>query len=92
MINEAARIVEEGLADPVSVDSAFERCLGHATGPLATADLIGLDNVVDSLRVLYERTGDTGYRPCRLLVEKVAAGSCGRKSGQGIFVYEGTRP
>jgi methoxymalonate biosynthesis protein len=89
MINEAARIVEEGIASARDVDALFEGCLGHRTGPLATADLIGLDNVVDSLRVLRERTGDDGYRPCGLLVDKVRRGQFGRKSGQGFYEYGG---
>lgn len=88
MINEAARIVQEGLATHEEVDALFLGCLGHSTGPLATADLIGLDNVVDSLRVLHERTGDAGYDPCELLLGKVAAGDCGRKSGRGFYPYE----
>lgn len=91
MINEAARIVEEGIADPASVDAVFTGCLGHRTGPLGTADLIGLDNVADSLRVLLDRTGDEGYRPCRLLEEKVQAGALGRKTGHGFFEYGGLR-
>ena len=90
MINEAARIVADGIATPDDVDALFTGCLGHTTGPLATADLIGLDNVADSLRVLAERTGDGGYLPCELLLEKVAAGECGRKTGQGFFSYAGT--
>jgi methoxymalonate biosynthesis protein len=90
-INEAARIVQDGVATPESVDAAFTGCLGHRTGPLATADLIGLDNVVDSLRVLLERTGDEGYRPCDLLLAKVKAGDLGRKTGQGFFNHEGVR-
>ncbi|MFF3500497.1 3-hydroxyacyl-CoA dehydrogenase family protein [Streptomyces sp. NPDC003247] len=90
MINEAARIVADGIADPASVDAAFEGCLGHTTGPLATADLIGLDNVVDSLRVLRERTGDAGYEPCALLLDKVAAGDFGRKTGRGFFEHGGS--
>lgn len=91
MINEAARIVEEGLATPEQVDELFRGCLGHETGPLATADLIGLDNVVDSLRVLHERTGDEGYRPCAALEAKVASGDHGRKTGQGFFEHGGVR-
>ncbi|MFD1539468.1 3-hydroxyacyl-CoA dehydrogenase family protein [Nonomuraea guangzhouensis] len=90
MINEAARIVEEGGASPESVDTLFRRCLGHRTGPLATGDLIGLDNVVDALRVLHERTGDDGYRPADLLLAKVRAGEYGRKTGRGFFDHEGT--
>ncbi|MEY9895350.1 methoxymalonate biosynthesis protein [Catenulispora sp. MAP5-51] len=91
MINEAARIVQDGIAGPEDVDALFTGCLGHRTGPLATADLIGLDNVADSLRVLLERTGDEGYRPCDLLLDKVKAGQWGRKTGRGFFEYGGTR-
>jgi methoxymalonate biosynthesis protein len=87
MINEATRIVEEGIADAESVDAAFTGCLGHRAGPLATADLIGLDNVVDSLRVLHDRTGDAGYRPSGLLLAKVRAGELGRKTGRGFYVH-----
>jgi methoxymalonate biosynthesis protein len=90
-INEAARIVQSGVATPDAVDALFTGCLGHRTGPLATADIIGLDNVADSLTVLLERTGDEGYRPCELLLEKVAVGERGRKSGRGFFDYEGAR-
>jgi methoxymalonate biosynthesis protein len=91
MINEAARIVEEGVATPEAVDALFTGCLGHQTGPLATADLIGLDNVVDSLRVLHERTSDESYRPCALLETKVRDGEHGRKSGRGFFEHGGVR-
>jgi methoxymalonate biosynthesis protein len=89
MINEASRVVEEGVATPEAVDAVFTGCLGHRTGPLATADLIGLDNVVDSLRVLLDRTGDKGYQPSDLLQAKVEAGQLGRKSGQGFFTHGG---
>ncbi|MGC7102079.1 3-hydroxyacyl-CoA dehydrogenase family protein [Amycolatopsis lurida] len=88
-INDAARIVEEGIATPEAVDALFQGCLGHRTGPLVTADIIGLDNVVDSLRVLHERTGDEGYRPCDLLVAKVREGDFGRKTGRGFFDHGG---
>jgi methoxymalonate biosynthesis protein len=84
-INEAARVVQEQLATPEAVDGLFTGCLGHASGPLATADLIGLDNVVDSLRVLRDRTGDAGYEPCELLLTKVGSGDFGRKTGRGFF-------
>ncbi|GAB2489788.1 3-hydroxyacyl-CoA dehydrogenase family protein [Nocardiopsis aegyptia] len=90
MINDAARIVQEGTASAEDVDALMVGCLGHATGPLRTADMIGLDNLVDSLRVLHERTGDDRCRPCDLLLEKVAAGDHGRKSGRGFFTYERT--
>ncbi|MFL6137852.1 MAG: 3-hydroxyacyl-CoA dehydrogenase family protein [Frankiaceae bacterium] len=88
MINESARIVQEGIATHEEVDALFRGCLGHASGPLATGDLIGLDNVVDSLRVLHDRTGDAGYEPCDLLLRMVAAGDVGRKSGRGFYPYD----
>ncbi|MBF6059299.1 3-hydroxyacyl-CoA dehydrogenase family protein [Nocardia terpenica] len=87
MINAAARIVEQGTASVEAVDALMENCLGHRTGPLRTADLIGIDNLVDSLRVLHDRTGDEGCRPCGLLLEKVRTGHHGRKSGRGFYDY-----
>jgi methoxymalonate biosynthesis protein len=89
MINDAARVVQEGTATAEDVDTLMQGCLGHSTGPLRTADLIGIDNLVDSLWVLHERTGDEGCRPCDLLLEKVRAGEIGRKSGRGFYGYEG---
>ncbi|WP_437094836.1 3-hydroxyacyl-CoA dehydrogenase family protein [Streptomyces sp. enrichment culture] len=87
MINDAARIVESGQATAEDVDTLMQDCLGHRTGPLRTADLIGLDNLVDSLRVLHRRTGDEGCRPCELLLRKVRDGEHGRKSGRGFYTY-----
>ena len=87
LINAAAMVVQEGVADASVVDGLLEGCLGHATGPLRTGDLIGLDNLADSLRVLYERTGEESCRPCDLLLTKVSAGELGRKSGRGFFDY-----
>jgi methoxymalonate biosynthesis protein len=87
MINEAARIVGAGTATAAEVDALMEGCLGHRTGPLRTADLIGLDNLADSLRVLAQRTGNAGYQPCDLLLGKVAQGHLGRKSGRGFYEY-----
>jgi methoxymalonate biosynthesis protein len=87
MINRAAGIVGEGTASVEAVDTLMEGCLGHPTGPLRTADLIGLDNLVDSLNQLYERTGDGGCRPCEFLEGKVRAGDLGRKSGRGFYDY-----
>jgi methoxymalonate biosynthesis protein len=87
MINEATRIAEEGRATPEAIDTVFTGCLGHRTGPLATADLIGLDNVVDSLNELQARTGDESFRPSSLLMAKVRAGDLGRKTGRGFFDY-----
>jgi methoxymalonate biosynthesis protein len=89
MINDAARLVAEGRATPQAVDQVFTGCLGHRMGPLATADVIGLDNVADTLVVLHERTGDDGYRPCDLLLDAVRAGRLGRRSGRGFHEYGG---
>lgn len=89
MINDAARVVEEGRATAEDVDTLMQDCLGHRTGPLRTADLIGLDNLVDSLWVLHQRTGDEGCRPCELLLRKVRDGEHGRKSGRGFYSYPG---
>jgi methoxymalonate biosynthesis protein len=87
LINHAAMVVGEGVASVEVVDGLLEGCLGHATGPLRTGDLIGLDNLVDSLNVLYERTGEESYRPCELLLSKVREGALGRKTGRGFFEY-----
>ncbi|MFI6151929.1 3-hydroxyacyl-CoA dehydrogenase family protein [Kitasatospora sp. NPDC051170] len=87
MINDAVRVVEEGRASAESVDALMQGCLGHRTGPLRTADLIGLDNLADSLRVLHERTGDEGFRPAGLLVRMVSEGRLGRKNGRGFYEY-----
>jgi len=92
MINDAARIVEAGTATVADVDALMEGCLGHPTGPLRTADLIGLDNLVDSLRVLHERTEDERCRPCDLLAEKVRRGELGRKTGRGFYDYPEAAP
>ncbi|GAA4473730.1 3-hydroxyacyl-CoA dehydrogenase family protein [Phytohabitans houttuyneae] len=85
MINDAVRVVQEGTAGVEDVDALMRGCLGHPTGPLRTADLIGLDNLADSLRVLYERTADPGCQPAELLLRKVRDGHLGRKSGRGFY-------
>lgn len=87
MINDAIKIVEEGRASATDVDLLMQNCLGHPLGPLRTADLIGLDNLADSLAVLFDRTGDDTFRPAGLLLAKVAAGDLGRKSGRGFYPY-----
>ncbi|BCB82732.1 3-hydroxyacyl-CoA dehydrogenase family protein [Phytohabitans suffuscus] len=89
MLNAAALVVQRGTATVEQVDALMQGCLGHATGPLRTADLIGLDNLVDSLNVLYEHTGDAGCQPCDLLLRKVRDGHLGRKSGRGFYEYGG---
>ncbi|WP_158891527.1 3-hydroxyacyl-CoA dehydrogenase family protein [Amycolatopsis anabasis] len=92
MINNAARIVGEGTASVESVDELMQGCLGHPTGPLRTADLIGLDNLVDSLNVLHKRTGDESCRPCEPLLAKVRNGDLGRKTGRGFYDYGKAMP
>lgn len=87
MINDATRVVSEGTATVEEVDTLMQGCLGHPTGPLRTADLIGIDNLVDSLTVLHARTGDERCRPSELLLEKVRRGEIGRKSGRGFYAY-----
>jgi 3-hydroxybutyryl-CoA dehydrogenase len=86
-INEAATVVRQGTADAEQVDEIFQSCFGHPMGPLRTADLIGLDTVLDSLDVLREHTGDPRFEPCPLLAELVRAGRTGRKSGAGFHDY-----
>jgi methoxymalonate biosynthesis protein len=87
LINTAAMLVQEGVASAEDVDNLLEGCLGHSTGPLRTGDLIGLDNLVDSLNVLYKARGDDSCNPCDLLLQKVRDGHFGRKSGQGFYDY-----
>ncbi len=86
-MNEAAFLVQEGVAQPAEVDAVFTKGYAHQMGPLATADLIGLDTVVRSLAVLYQEFGDPKFRCCPLLRRMVDAGHLGRKSGQGFFNY-----
>ena len=86
-MNEAAYVVQDGVATPAQVDEIFKKCYGHKMGPLETADLIGLDTVVDSLKVLYESYQDTKFKCCPLLQKMVDAGLYGRKSGKGFFDY-----
>ncbi|MFF0433790.1 3-hydroxyacyl-CoA dehydrogenase family protein [Streptomyces sp. NPDC004327] len=87
-INEAVFLLHEGVSTAADVDRLFKECFGHAMGPLETADLIGLDTVLLSLKVLYDNFGDPKYRPCPLLTRLVDAGLHGRKTGQGFHSYE----
>ncbi len=86
-MNEAAFIVQDQVATPENVDQIFRQCYGHKMGPLETADLIGLDTVVNSLDVLYESYQDSKFRCCPLLRKMVDAGLYGRKSGKGFYNY-----
>lgn len=86
-MNEAANLVLEGVATPEQIDTIFTEGFHHEMGPLHTADLIGLDTVVDSLQVLFESYQDPKYKCSPLLVRMVDAGLKGRKSGKGFFQY-----
>lgn len=86
-MNEAAFLVQDQVAGPKEIDAIFKLGYGHAMGPLETADLIGLDTVVDSLNVLYTEYQDSKFRCCPLLKKKVAAGLLGKKSGEGFYKY-----
>lgn len=87
MINEAIYTLYEGLATPEDIDTVMKLGMNHPMGPLALADLIGLDTCLSILKVLYEGFHDSKYRPCPLLQEMVDAGYLGRKSGRGFYVY-----
>lgn len=86
-MNEAAFLVYEGVATAKQVDAIFEKGFGHTMGPLQTADLIGLDTVVDSLEVLYKEYQDSKFKVCPLLKQLVYAGKLGRKTGHGFYDY-----
>lgn len=87
MMNEAAFIVQDGVASAEKIDEIFKKCYGHKMGPLETADLIGLDTVVKSLEVLYESYQDSKFRCCPLLRKMTDAGLHGKKSGKGFYEY-----
>lgn len=87
MINEAIYTVYEGVATAESVDNVMKFGMNHPMGPLALADLIGLDTCLAIMEVLYDGFKDSKYRPCPLLRKMVKAGWLGRKSGRGFFDY-----
>jgi 3-hydroxybutyryl-CoA dehydrogenase len=87
MINEAAFTLMEGVADREAIDTVMKLGMNHPLGPLALADLIGIDVCLDILEVLHRGLGEDKYRPCPLLRTMVAAGRLGRKSGRGFHEY-----
>ncbi|OAJ75322.1 3-hydroxybutyryl-CoA dehydrogenase [Brevibacillus sp. SKDU10] len=86
-MNEAAFVVQDQVATPKQVDEIFKKCFGHTMGPLETADLIGLDTVLDSLGVLYDSYQEPKFRAAPLLRKMVDAGLVGRKAGKGFYDY-----
>jgi 3-hydroxybutyryl-CoA dehydrogenase len=87
MINEAIFCVMEGVATPDAIDTVMKLGMNHPLGPLALADLIGLDVCLAILQVLHRDLGEDKYRPCPLLARMVAAGRLGKKSGRGFYDY-----
>jgi 3-hydroxybutyryl-CoA dehydrogenase len=87
MINEAVYCLMEGVATREGIDTVMKLGMNHPMGPLALADLIGLDVCLDILNVLHDGFGDPKYRPCPLLKRMVAAGRLGKKNGRGFYDY-----
>jgi 3-hydroxybutyryl-CoA dehydrogenase len=88
MLNEAIFVLQEGLASPEDIDKGMVLGANHPIGPLALADMVGLDTLLFVAETLYHETGDSKYRPAPLLRQMVRAGRLGRKTGRGFYDYE----
>ena len=88
MINEAFFVLAEGNSSAKEIDEGMKLGCNHPIGPLALADLIGLDVLLAVMQTLHDEFADSKYRPCQLLKEMVAAGYLGRKSGRGVYSYQ----
>ena len=88
MLNEGMYALMEGVANAADIDTSMRFGAGHPMGPLALADMIGLDICLSIMETLYREFGDPKYRPCPLLVKMVRAGKLGRKTGEGFFSYK----
>ncbi|MFD6091116.1 3-hydroxyacyl-CoA dehydrogenase family protein [Oerskovia sp. NPDC060338] len=86
-VNEAAALLDDGVATAPQVDRLFRGCLGHRTGPLRTADVIGVDTIVDTLHILSDHYGPARFAPSTRLLTMLQAGHLGRKSGRGFYDY-----
>lgn len=86
-INESIRTLQEGVSSAINIDNIHKKCFGYKMGPIETADLIGLDTILNSLKVLYESFNEDKYLPASLLIEMVSKGKLGRKTEEGFYKY-----